>query len=152
MLRVTKLTDYATVVLTALAERPDRILSAAELAERASLELRPSARCSSRWRRPAWSRASAARTAATGWRARPAAITLVDIVEAMEGPLGMTECTAARRQLRTSNRHCGVRTNWRRINDVVADALRGVTLARDAAAPPRRATHPSRCSLAGAEA
>jgi len=39
MLRVTKLTDYATVVLTALAERPDRIHSAAELAERAKLEL-----------------------------------------------------------------------------------------------------------------
>ena len=38
MLRVTKLTDYATVVLTALAARPGRVLSAAELAERAGLE------------------------------------------------------------------------------------------------------------------
>ena len=39
MLRVTKLTDYATVVLTALAARPDAVLSAPELAERAGLEL-----------------------------------------------------------------------------------------------------------------
>ena len=34
MLRVTKLTDYATVLLTALAEAPGRVHSAAELAER----------------------------------------------------------------------------------------------------------------------
>ena len=38
MLRVTKLTDYATVVLTALAARPGTVLSATELAERAGLE------------------------------------------------------------------------------------------------------------------
>ena len=38
MLRVTKLTDYATVVLTALAADPRAVLSASELAERAGLE------------------------------------------------------------------------------------------------------------------
>ena len=39
MLRVTKLTDYATVVLTALAAQPDAVLSASGLAERAGLEV-----------------------------------------------------------------------------------------------------------------
>ena len=39
MLRVTKLTDYATVVLTALAAAPESVHSAAELAERAGLEV-----------------------------------------------------------------------------------------------------------------
>ena len=39
MLRVTKLTDYATVVLTALAARPGVVLSAAELADHAGLEI-----------------------------------------------------------------------------------------------------------------
>ena len=38
MLRVTKLTDYATVVLTVLARAADRIHSAAELAERSGVE------------------------------------------------------------------------------------------------------------------
>ena len=37
MLRVTKLTDYATVVLTVLAARPGDVLSAADLAEIAGL-------------------------------------------------------------------------------------------------------------------
>ena len=39
MLRVTRLTDYATVVLTVLAARPEEVLSAPELAEQAGLEL-----------------------------------------------------------------------------------------------------------------
>ena len=38
MLRVTKLTDYATVVLTVLAARPSEVLSATELAEFTGLE------------------------------------------------------------------------------------------------------------------
>ena len=39
MLRVTKLTDYATVVLTVMAGKPDAVHCAADLAERARLEL-----------------------------------------------------------------------------------------------------------------
>ena len=58
----------------------------------------------------------------------------------MEGPLGMTECSVHAGACGIEQ-SCGVRANWRRINDVVADALRGVTLAqmlRAAAAQRRR--------------
>jgi Rrf2 family protein len=74
-----------------------------------------------------------------GYRlARDAAtISLVEIVEAMEGPLGMTECSLHDGACGIEH-SCGVRANWRRINDVVADALRGVTLAQMLAPPPRR--------------
>ncbi len=65
-----------------------------------------------------------------GYRlARPAeAISLIEIVEAMEGPLGMTECSVHAGACGIEQ-SCGVRANWRRINDVVVAALRGVTLA-----------------------
>ena len=140
MLRVTKLTDYATVVLTALAAGPDRVHSAAELAERAGLEvptvaklLKPLAQAGL---------VAGFRGAHGGYRlARHAsAISLIEIVEAMEGPLGMTECSvhAGACGIESS---CGVRANWRRINDVVADALRGVTLA-DMLQPPPAAPAP----------
>jgi len=135
MLRVTKLTDYATVVLTVLAARPGDVLSAAELAEQAGLEaptvaklLKPLAQAGL---------VAAFRGSNGGYRlARDAgAISLVEIVEAMEGPLGMTECS-----LHAGNcgieHSCGVRANWRRINDVVSDALRSVTLAQMLVPPP----------------
>ena len=136
MLRVTKLTDYATVVMTVLAARPGEVLSAAELADRAGLEattvsklLKPLAQAGL---------VDGLRGVHGGYRlARPAeAIGLIDIVEAMEGPLGMTECSLHAGQCGIES-SCGVRANWRRINDVVADALRAITLAQMVApAPP----------------
>jgi FeS assembly SUF system regulator len=138
MLRVTKLTDYATVVLTALAAQPDRVLSASELAEQAGLEvptvaklLKPLAQAGL---------VLAFRGSHGGYRLSRAAvdISLIDVVEAMEGPLGMTECSLHGGACGIEH-SCGVRANWRRINDVVADALRGVTLAQMLAPlPPAR--------------
>ena len=135
MLRVTKLTEYATLVLTVLAMRPERVLSAPELAEQAGLEaptvakvLKPLAQAGL---------VEGFRGAQGGYRlTRDAgAVSLIEIVEAMEGPLGMTECSVHAGQCGIED-SCGMRANWRRINDVVADALRAVTLADMAAPPP----------------
>jgi FeS assembly SUF system regulator len=129
MLRVTKLTDYATVVLTVLAARPGEVLSAPDLAEQAGLEVPTVAKLL----KPLAAAGLVAgfRGANGGYRlARAAAdINLVEIVEAMEGPLAMTECSIHDGQCGIEA-SCGVRANWQRINEVVADALRGVTLAQ----------------------
>ncbi len=136
MLRVTKLTDYATVVMTVLASQPDRVHSAAELAERAHLEL-PTV---SKLLKPLAHAGlvESFRGVNGGYRlARAAeAISLADIVEAMEGPIGMTECSVHEGQCGLED-NCGIRANWRRINDVVAEALRAVSLAQMLLPPPR---------------
>ena len=129
MLRVTKLTDYASVVLTVLASDPAAVLSASELAERAGLEVPTVAKLLKPLAQTGL--VEGFRGANGGYKlARDAAdISLVEIVEAMEGPLGMTECSVHAGQCGIED-SCGVRANWRRINDVVADALRGVSLAQ----------------------
>ena len=142
MLRITKLTDYATVVLTVLAARQGQVLSAAELAEHSGLEqptvsklLKPLAQAGL---------VASQRGVHGGYRlSRDAAqISLIEIVEAMEGPLGMTECSVHAGYCGIEQ-SCNVRANWRRINDVVVDALRGVTLAQ-MLAPPSPPEHPAR--------
>ncbi|MDQ3617543.1 MAG: SUF system Fe-S cluster assembly regulator [Pseudomonadota bacterium] len=134
MLRVTKLTDYATVVLTVLAAQPEAVLSASELAERAGLEtttvsklLKPLAQAGL---------VEGFRGVNGGYRLSRAAdaIGLIEVVEAMEGPLGMTECSVHGSHCGIEH-SCGVRANWRRINDVVIDTLRSVTLAQMLAPP-----------------
>jgi len=128
MLRITKLTDYATVVLCALAETPARVHSAAELAEGARLELptvskvlKPLAHAGL---------VTSFRGASGGYRlARPATqISLIEIVEAIEGKLGLTECSGEHSNCELEP-HCGTRGHWHRVNEVIAGALRGVSLA-----------------------
>lgn len=128
MLRITKLTDYATLVLTTLAAEPALVLSAAALAERAQLELptvskvlKPLAHAGL---------VSSFRGTNGGYRLarEPALISLIEIVEAIEGRLQMTECSGDHSSCE-HEKHCGVQSHWRRINDVISATLRGVTLA-----------------------
>src|SRR3546814_19586446 len=58
-----------------------------------------------------------------GYRlARPAdGISLFEIVEAVEGPLGMTECSVHVGSCGIED-SCNVRANWRRINDEIGRA------------------------------
>ena len=138
MLRVSKLTDYATAVMTCLASAGDGVTSAQALSERARLELPTVSKLLKQL-------AQAGLVASTrgingGYRlARPPErITIADIVTAMEGPIGMTECSA-HAGLCGHEPHCGVRVNWQRINHAIADALASVTLADMLKPPPKRA-------------
>lgn len=143
MLRVTKLTDYASIVLTVMAAAGDAVLSATEIAERAGLEpptvskvLKPLSQAGL---------VEGFRGAHGGYRlARPAAsIRLIQIIEAMEGPLAVTECSVHAGQCGLES-SCGMRSNWRRINDVIVQALEGVTLQELLPAPAAHAKNPAR--------
>ncbi len=138
MLRVSKLTDYATVVMTCLATSVEEVLSAQILAERARLETPTVSKVlkqlASAGLVDSW------RGVNGGYRLarQPGAITVADIVTAMEGPIGMTEC-CTESGLCDHESHCGVRVNWLRISEAIRTALQGVTLADMLATPPRRA-------------
>ena len=133
MLRVSKLTDYATVVMTALAESPSAVLSAQALAERARLEVPTVSKLLKQLAHAGL--IESFRGVNGGYRLAHSAaeISVAEIVIAMEGPIGMTEC-GARPGHCDHERHCGVRGNWQRINQAIEQALRAVTLA-DMAAP-----------------
>lgn len=128
MLRVSRLTDYATLVMTCIAAHPNDVLSTGHIADETRLEL------------PTVSKLLKALGHATlvesfrgvngGYRlARPAAdISLAEIVEALEGPIGMTECSLAEGQCDRESQ-CGVRGSWQRVSNVLDHALRSVSLA-----------------------
>ncbi len=128
MLRVTKMTDYASVLLSCLAQAPNRVHSASELAELAKLEittvskvLKPLAHAGL---------IEGFRGSQGGYRlALPAThINLYTVVEAMEGRLGMTECSGEHSQC-GHEAHCGIQTHWQKINDVIANTLKSVSIA-----------------------
>jgi FeS assembly SUF system regulator len=142
MLRVSKLTDYATVVATVLAgvaaERgAEAVVSAQELAERTHLELPTVSKLLKQLAHAGL--VDSFRGVNGGYRLAqpPDRTTIAEIVTAMEGPIGMTECSAYS-GLCGHEPHCGVRVNWQRINHAIAQALASVTVADMVKPAPRR--------------
>jgi FeS assembly SUF system regulator len=127
MLRIAKLTDYATVVLAALAERPETHASAAELAARARLEPTTVSKVLKTLAQAGL--VESRRGAAGGYRLgrAPAEISVADVIIAMEGPIGLTECQL-HAGLCHHEAHCGVRGNWQKIGLAIETALRNVSL------------------------
>jgi len=63
--------------------------------------------------------------------ARPAAaITLADIIEAVEGPIALTACVEGVEQTCAPGVACGVRSHWPVVNEAMRSALAGVSLTR----------------------
>ncbi len=64
----------------------------------------------------------------------PSEISVVDIITAIEGPIGMTECSGEEADGCNIEGHCAVRGNWQVVTRVVQQALERITLA-DMASP-----------------
>ena len=79
------------------------------------------------------------RGASGGYRlARPARkIPLIEIVEAIEGKLGLTECSGEHSNCEYEP-HCGTRGHWHKVNEIIAGALRDVSLLEMLPASSRR--------------
>jgi FeS assembly SUF system regulator len=138
MLRVSRLTDYAAVVMTCIAAHPDDVLSTAQIADETHLELPTVSKLLKSLGHAGL--VESFRGVNGGYRlARPAgAITLAEIVEAMEGPIGMTECGVVAEGHCGREAQCGVRGSWQRISNVLDNALRAVSLADMLRPAPRR--------------
>ena len=128
MLRVSKLTDYATVVLTCLVSAGEGVQSAQSLADRARLEAPTVSKLLKQLAQAGLVVSTRGINGGYQLARAPDSITVADIVIAMEGPIGMTECSA-HSGLCDLEPHCGVRVDWQRINRAIAGALASVSLA-----------------------
>jgi FeS assembly SUF system regulator len=66
----------------------------------------------------------------------PEEVSVADIITALEGPIGMTECTGEEADPCTLEHTCAVRSNWQLVNEVVRRALENITLDHMAAPMP----------------
>lgn len=136
MIRVSKLTDYGTVVMSHLARMPESVQSAAEIA--ATLHLGTPTVSKLLKLLAKQGLVQSARGAQGGYSlARaPSEINMAQIIQAIEGPIAFTECSVTS-GLCAQEVSCAIRGNWQRINLAIRDALQAVTLAEmnSAAAP-----------------
>ncbi|HEY3808986.1 MAG TPA: SUF system Fe-S cluster assembly regulator [Steroidobacteraceae bacterium] len=127
MLRIGKLTDYATVILARLAAQPERRFTAAQIAADTHLTTPTVSKLLKQLHRREL--VSSTRGLHGGYLlARPASqINAAQILDALEGPMALTECSG-------SESHCGIETSclvgraWQRINHAIRRSLQEITL------------------------
>lgn len=129
MLRISKLTDYGTVILACLAAQPGRPMAAAEVADKTHIALPTVSKLLKSLQRSGL--VMSTRGSLGGYQlARPAGeITAARILDALEGPFAITECSG-------QHSSCGIESNcrvghaWQRVNAAIRRALNDVTLAQ----------------------
>ena len=129
MLRISKIIDYGTLILTHMAGTPDRVISAAELAS--ALDLGPATVSKVLKSLGQNGLVTSTRGSRGGYSlARPAnQINIAQIIDALDDqPFGLTECTSTP-GVCSVEADCHIRSNWERINAIVRRTLEGVTVA-----------------------
>src|SRR5215468_4516543 len=106
MLRISRLTDYATVLLATLASEPQRVQTAISLAERTRIAAPTVSKLLKQLQRA--NLVTSTRGLHGGYQlARPASeVSAADILDALEGPVALTDCSAG-------EGHCGIESNCR---------------------------------------
>jgi FeS assembly SUF system regulator len=130
-MRLSSLADYAIVVMSCAARASDDMrLSATDIALQTGVPLPTAQKLLGRLA-GAGLLESARGTSGGFALARPAeAISLADIVEAVEGPIAMTACVeeGAGRHDCALEGSCRVRPHWGAVNGAIRGALAGVSL------------------------
>jgi len=128
MLRVTRLADYGIVMLTHFATHPEGTYNARDIAHGANLPLPVASKVLKLLSKAGLLTSQRGTKGGYGLARPPEKITVAAIIEALEGPIAMTECTDRNRDCDLQSR-CPVRGNWHLINRTIQTALENITLA-----------------------
>ena len=127
MIILSKLADYGVIVATRLAADPARQSTAAAIADDTLLPRATVAKILKALARAGL--VSATRGPAGGYRLarRADAISVAEVVAAIDGDIGLTQCSVHVAECARTN-YCPTRPHWAAINRAVAQALGAVSL------------------------
>ena len=129
MIRITKQTDYGVVLLTHLAQAPERLYTTPELAEETQLPLPMASKILKLLAREGVLDSQRGAKGGYTLARSPREITVTEIISALEGPIAVTECIDDAPGVCDYTAFCPVRSNWNQINLAIRQALDGITLA-----------------------
>ena len=130
MIRLKKVTDYGIVILTLFARDPKRQWhNASDIAKETHLPLPIVSKILKLLTHGALLNSQRGVKGGYSLAKDPENINVIEIVQVLEGPLGITQCTEKVKSECMIEEQCPVRTNWERINNVVFNALEEISLA-----------------------
>ena len=128
MLRLSKLTDYATVILSHMARDGMQVHAAIEIASVTGIALPTVSKILKLLANANVLVSTRGSKGGYALAQNPEKISIAAVISAMEGPIGLTECSISHQGCEQAS-GCGIRGNWSLINRVIQQALESVTLA-----------------------
>lgn len=129
MLRISKLMDYGTLMLTHMAIAPKKVYSASGLAASLGLGQATVSKILKMLGQNGLVNSTRGSKGGYSLARSPEQINIAQIIDALDDqPFGLTECTATP-GVCSVEADCHIRTNWEKINSVVRKTLEGVTVA-----------------------
>ena len=129
MLRISRLTDYATVLLAALAGEPGRVRTATALADETHIAAPTVSKLLKQLQRAGLVTSTRGLHGGYQLSRPPAQISAATILDALEGPVALTDCAAGHGNCEIED-SCRVSRVWQRLNLAIRRALYDVTLAQ----------------------
>ncbi len=129
MIRLSKMTDYAIVLMGYMSRYPiGQISTSRGLSEESKLPLPTVSKILKRLSRSGLLVSHRGNKGGYTLVRKPDEISVAAIISSMEGGLALTECASEVSAVCELEESCPVRGNWKRINDVVFGALSGLTI------------------------
>ncbi len=141
MLRVSKLSDYAIVLLTEMAQSSNYRANARLLAAGTNIAKPTVVKLLKQLKEQGLLSSEQGRHGGYRLARAPSEISLSDIIEAVEGPIALTECIEQDGDCQIRP-HCAPRSHWVYINAAFRQALLTVTLDQLLAPRANRSAHP----------
>ena len=129
MLRIGKLTDYATVILATLAADRSHVLTAGALSARTHIASPTVAKLLKQMHRAGLVNSTRGTHGGYQLARDPENISAASILDALEGPVALTECSSASGQCGIEHT-CSVGRTWQRLSMAIRRSLNEITLAQ----------------------
>lgn len=123
---LSKLTDYAIVILTAMADSA-HVHTASELARQTRIPLPTVSKVLKALKKGGLVQSQRGVTGGYALSRQPGDISVAEVIVAMEGPIGMTACSV-RDGACALEAHCGAREAWSRLSHRIRGVLEEVSL------------------------
>lgn len=128
MLRLGKLTDYATVILSHMAKNRSHLHSAHEIADLTGIAPATVSKLLKQLSKAGLVYSTRGAKGGYELAGQPEHITVASIISAVEGPIALTECSISQQNCEQAG-GCEIRSSWGKINQAIFNALDSITIA-----------------------
>jgi FeS assembly SUF system regulator len=127
MIRISKLTDYALVILAFLSKEPQQFAQAGDIALNTNINKPTTAKVLKTLARHGL--LESCRGSAGGYKLTKLLkhISVAEIVQILEGPMAIMDCSLGQEHCAIS-KSCEIRAPWNKINQVIIQALETIKL------------------------